>query len=152
MSFSSVSGVSSVFLLLMTLHFSSCHTKSDYYISHRPPESHLNLLEVFECSDAPDQPEETDEGPGHAHVVEALGDCLALAPGHLAAVRCHCAIAVILLPGGVHSVVGGDMKRGTQCGLRVRDTNPKTEYDKMKLDGGSIRSSPRFGLGKVEIH
>ena len=64
---------------------------------------------MFESSDAPDQPEETDEGPGHAHVVETLSDCLALAPGRLAAVHRLGAIAVILilLPGGAHRLVGG---------------------------------------------
>ena len=51
--------------------------------------SHLNILEVFECPEAPDEPEEPDDGPGHAHVVEALRDCLALAPGRLALATCH---------------------------------------------------------------
>ena len=64
---------------------------------------------MFESSDSPDQPEEADEGPGHAHVVEALGDCLALAPGSLAAVHSLGAVTVILLPGGAHPrVVSGD--------------------------------------------
>ena len=64
---------------------------------------------MFESSDSPDQPEEADEGPGHAHVVETLSDCLALAPGRLAAVHRLGAIAVILilLPGGAHRLVGG---------------------------------------------
>ena len=90
-----------------------------------PPESHLNLLELSEGSDAPDEPEEADEGPGHAHVVKSFCDCLALAPGHFAAVHRLSAVAVILLPGVAHNrVVGGNVQRGAQCGPRVRDTDP----------------------------
>ena len=90
--------------------------------------SHLNLLEVFEGSEAPDEPEEAGEGPGHAHVVEALSDGLALAPGRLAAVHRLGAVAVILRPGGASlSAVGGDVERVAQsvqeC-LGVRDTDP----------------------------
>ena len=90
-----------------------------------PPESHLNLLELSEGSDAPDEPEEADEGPGHAHVVKAFCDCLALAPGHFAAVHRLSAVAVILLPGRAHNrVVGGNVERGAQCGPGVRNTDP----------------------------
>ena len=90
-----------------------------------PPESHLNLLELSEGSDAPDEPEEADEGPGHAHVVKAFCDCLALAPGRLAAVHSLGAVTVILLPGGAHHrVVSGDGEGVGQGGLGVRDTEP----------------------------
>ena len=67
--------------------------------------SHLNLLEVFEGPEAPDEPEDADHSPGHAHVEKALGDCLALAPGRLAAVHSLGAVTVILLPGGAHHSV-----------------------------------------------
>ena len=91
---------------------------------------------MFESSDSPDKPEEAEEGPGQTHVVEALSDCLTLAPSRLAAVHCLCAIAVILLPGRAYCVVGGDMKRGAQTGLSiVRDTNPEAEHDEI-LDRG----------------
>ena len=94
----------------MTLHFSTFNkNRSSYHHPHHSLPSHLNLLEVFEGSEAPDEPEDADHSPGHAHVVEALGDCLALAPGRLAAVHSLGAVTVILLPGGAHpSVVSGD--------------------------------------------
>lgn len=79
---------------------------------------------MFEGPEAPDEPEEAGEGPGHAHVVEALGDGLALAPGRLAAVHRLGAVAVILQPG--LRAVGGDGERVAQSGLGfgVRDTDP----------------------------
>ena len=93
--------------------------------THHSLSSHLNLLEVFEGPEAPDEPEEPDHSPGHAHVVEALGDCLALAPGRLAAVHSLGAVTVILRPGGAqHRVVTGDGEGVGQGGLGVRDTDP----------------------------
>ena len=87
---------------------------------------------MFEGPEAPDEPEEPDEGPGHAHVVEALGDCLALAPGSLTAVHSLGAVTVILLPGGAHHrFVGGDGERVGQGSLGVRDTDPKLYFIKM---------------------
>ena len=81
---------------------------------------------MFEGPKAPDEPEEPDQGPGHAHVVEALGDCLALAPGRLAAVHSLGAVTVILRPGGAHPcVVSRDGERVGQGGLGVRDTDPE---------------------------
>ena len=80
---------------------------------------------MFEGPEAPDEPKEPDEGPCHAHVVEALGDCLALAPGRLAAVHSLGAVTVILLPGGAHPcVVNGDGERVGQGSLDVRYTDP----------------------------
>ena len=80
---------------------------------------------MFECPGAPDQPEEAYQGPGHAHVVEALGDGLALAPGRLAHVHRLGAVAVVLLPGRAHhGVVGGEVERVGEHRLGVRDTGP----------------------------
>ena len=87
---------------------------------------------MFEGPEAPDEPEEPDEGPGHAHVVEALGDCLALAPGSLTAVHSLGAVTVILRPGGADPcVVSGDGKRVGQGGLGVRDTDPELFFIKI---------------------
>ena len=77
---------------------------------------------MFEGSEAPDEPEEAGQGPGHAHVVEALGDGLALAPGRLAAVHRLGAVTVILRPG--LRAVTGIGEGGAQAGLGVRHTNP----------------------------
>ena len=84
---------------------------------------------MFEGPEAPEEPERADHSPGHAHVVEALGDCLALAPGRLAAVHSLGAVTVILLPGGAHHrVVGGDGEGVGQGGLSVRNTDPEILY------------------------
>ena len=87
---------------------------------------------MFEGSEAPDEPDRADHSPGHAHVVEALGDCLALAPRRLAAVHSLGAVTVILRPGGADPcVVSGDGKRVGQGGLGVRDTDPELFFIKI---------------------